>query len=483
VGLKKEVMHPTHSITAAGLLLAGCATDSNRTARDFADELPTKWTTSNTSTSQAPAFWWHNFRDDQLSEVIGHALAANPDVWSAAARLEAAWAQARIASSEQLPQIGLSGGLSKSKLNMAQFGFKLPGGNLPNAFVNERHNLTLGAQWELDLWGRVRAGKRAARANALGQAAEFAGVRHSLAGQVAKAWMLAIEAQQQVRLAGFTVATHETTVAQIRARFEQGILSSIDLRLAGANLSAAKAQLAELESVAGQVVRQLEVLIGQFPANKLVIPDKLPTMPPSIPAGVPAEILSRRPDLVAAEHRLFSTGATLSQAKASLYPQISLTGSAGTSTSELSDLISGDSVIWNLGTNLTQPVFQAGRLRANIRLQRANLKAAEEAFRSTMLKAMGEVENALATGQQLAAMDEALGVAYEQSQAAAQVAQERFDRGLGNIITLLEARRRAISAEGQWRAARRRQLENRVNLHLALGGGFESLKSNGTADN
>ena len=138
-------------------------------------------------------------------------------------------------------------------------------------------------------------------------------------------------------------------------------------------------------------------------------------------------------------------------------------------------------MVWNVAANLTQPVFQAGRLRANVRLQRANLKAAEESFRSTMLVAMGEVENALDAGRQLATMDEALGVAYEQSQAAAQVAQERFDRGLGDMITLLEARRRAINAEGQWRAARRRQLENRINLHLALGGGFESLKSNGTA--
>jgi outer membrane protein TolC len=140
-------------------------------------------------------------------------------------------------------------------------------------------------------------------------------------------------------------------------------------------------------------------------------------------------------------------------------------------------------VVWSVAANLTQPVFQAGRLRANVRLQKANLKAAEESFRSTMLKAMGEVENALDAGQQLAVMDEALSVAYEQSQAAAQVAQERYDGGLENIITLLEARRRAISAESRWWAARRRRLENRINLHLALGGGFESMNKNGTASN
>ena len=474
-------MRQTPFITAAVLLLAGCATDSNRTARDFASELPAGWTASSEGTGQAPAFWWHNFRDARLSEAIGHALDANPDVWSAAARLEAAWAQAKIAGAEQLPQIGLSGGLSASKLNMAQFGVTIP--NMPSSFLSERHNLTLGAQWELDLWGRVRAGKRAARANALGRAAEFAGARHSIAGQVAKAWMMAIEARQQVRLAKFAVSTHETTVARVSARFEQGVLSSLDVRLAKANLAGAKAQVADLENVANKTIRQLEILLGQFPANKLAVPAELPQVPPAIPSGVPAQILSRRPDLVAAEQRLFATGASLTQAEASLYPQISLTGSGGTSTSELSGLLSGDSVVWGVAANLTQPVFQGGRLRANVRLQKANLRAAEESFRSTMLKAMGEVENALDAEQQLAVMDEALGVAYEQSQAAAQIAQERYDLGLDNIIKLLEARRRAISAEGLWWTARRRRLENRVNLHLALGGGFESMNDNGTSSN
>ena len=152
------------------------------------------------------------------------------------------------------------------------------------------------------------------------------------------------------------------------------------MRLARANLAGAKAQVADLETVASKTIRQLEILLGQFPANKLAVPAELPQVPPAIPSGVPAQILSRRPDLVAAEQRLFATGASLTQAEASLYPQISLTGSGGTSTSELSGLLSGDSVVWGVAANLTQPVFQGGRLRANVRLQKANLRAAEESF-------------------------------------------------------------------------------------------------------
>jgi len=464
-------------IFATMLMVAGCASPPGEVSKHITADLPAKWTNASEASGKAPAFWWHNFQDEALSDAIGQALENNPNLRATGARLDAAWAQARMAGAEQLPQISLSSGLSVSQMNMAQFGVSLP--NMPAKFSSERHNLTLGAQWELDLWGRVRSGNRAARAGALGQAAEFAGARHSLAGQVAKAWMLAIESRQQVRLAKFTVTTYETTVERIRARFEQGVRSSLDLRLAEASLAGAKANVAERVVAANRTTRQLEVLLGQLPKNEQAFPAELPPMPPTIPAGVPAKLLARRPDLVAAEHRLRAAGANVSQAKASLYPQISLTASTGTSTSDLSELVSGNSVIWTLGSNLMQPVFQGGRLRQNIKMQRANFKAAESGFRSALLNALGEVENALDAETHLAAMDEALAEAHKQSQAAAQIAQERYDRGLENIITLLEARRRAIEAESRWWSVLRLRLDNRINLHLALGGGFELIKKHG----
>ena len=462
---------------ATVLLVAGCASAPGPSTQDITADLPAQWSNVPDASGKAPTFWWQNFQDEALSEAIGQALETNPNLKAAAARLDAAWAQARMAGAEQLPQIALSSGLSMSQMNMAQFGVSLP--NIPTKFDSQRHNLTLGAQWEIDLWSRVRSGKRAARSGALGQAADFAGARHSLAGQVAKGWMLAIEARQQERLASFTVTTYETTVERIRARFEQGVRSSLDLRLAEASLAGAKANVAERITAANRAIRQLEVLLGRIPSNKLVIPEELPSMPASVPAGVPAKLLARRPDLVAAEHRLNAAGANVSQAKASLYPQISLTASTGTSTSDLSNLVSGDSLIWTVGANLMQPVFQGGRLRQNVKMQRANFKAAESGFRSAVLNALSEVDNALDAEAHLAVMDESLGEAHKQSQAAAQIALERYDRGLENIITLLEARRRAIDAESRWWSVRRLRLENRINLHLALGGGFEPIKKHG----
>ena len=241
-------------------------------------------------------------------------------------------------------------------------------------------------------------------------------------------------------------------------------------------MAASKANVAEWISLTNQTTRQLEILLGKIPSNKLEVPENMPLMPSTIPVGIPAEILSRRPDIVAAEQNLNAAGANFQQAKASLYPQISLTSSTGTSTSELSDLVSGDSLIWNIGVNIVQPLFQGGRLRQNVKIQQANLKAAESNFRSVFINALNEVENALDAEVQLEIMDTSLEEANKQSKAAANIAQERYDQGLENIITLLEARRRSIEAESRWWLIRRQRIDNRINLHLALGGGFEPTK-------
>ena len=465
-------MHHISFIFLAILLITGCTSNSDNMLNRLTTDVPRAWKNGTKTSGDSPNFWWQNFRDETLNQAIGEALESNPNLQTAGTRLEIAWAQSKISAADLFPQIALSNGLSTSQMNMAQFGVSLP--NVPSKFNSQRHSLTLGAQWELDLWGRIRAGKKAARANALSQAADFVGARHSLVGQLAKAWMLSIESRQQLRLARSTVTTYETTVERIRARFEQGVRSSLDLRLATASLAAANANVAERIHLANRTTRQLEILLGKIPENQLKVPEKLPLIPSTIPVGIPAEILSRRPDIVAAEQNLKAAGANVEQAKASLYPQISLTTSTGTSTSDLSDLVSGDSLIWNIGANIIQPLFQGGRLRQNVKIQQANLKAAESNFRSVFISALGEVENALDSEVQLVIMDTSLEEANEQSKAAANIAQERYDQGLENIITLLEARRRSIEAESRWWSIRRQRIDNRINLHLALGGGFKT---------
>ena len=224
-------------------------------------------------------------------------------------------------------------------------------------------------------------------------------------------------------------------------------------------------------------VRQLEVLLGRYASATVSTPSTLPDTPPAIPGGLPAALVSRRPDLVAAERRIAAARQRLHVARADLYPRFSLTGSTGTATSALTDLIDGDFGIWSLLGNLLQPVFQGGRLRAGV--DRAEARAAEElaTYANTALQAFAEVETALAAEEFLAERERHLETSVEQSRAAESLADDRYRIGLDDYVTVLESQRLALQAERDLIGARRQRLENRVDLYLALGGGFDQLAS------
>jgi NodT family efflux transporter outer membrane factor (OMF) lipoprotein len=299
----------------------------------------------------------------------------------------------------------------------------------------------------------------------------------SLAGQTVKAWFAVAEAEQQLQLAEATVDSFGTSTEQVRARFEQGLRPSLDVRLALSSLANAQALQAQRRQQLDAAVRQIEVLLGRYASGDLVGPSVLPDTPRAIPGGLPAELVSRRPDLVAAERRVAATGQRLQVARAELYPRISLTGATGTATGALADLVNGDFSVWSLVANLVQPLFQGGRLRAGI--DRAEARAAEELalYANTALVAFSEVETALAAEQLLADREGFLETSAEQSRAAEDIADDRYRAGLGDYIAVLESQRLALQAEGDLISARRLRLENRVDLYLALGGGFSQPRS------
>jgi NodT family efflux transporter outer membrane factor (OMF) lipoprotein len=224
-------------------------------------------------------------------------------------------------------------------------------------------------------------------------------------------------------------------------------------------------------------VRQIEVLLGRYASGDLEGPATLPDTPTVIPGGLPADLVSRRPDLVAAERRIAATSQRLQVARAELYPRISLTSATGTASGALSDLVNGDFGIWSLLGNVVQPLFQGGRIRAGI--DRAEARAAEELaiYANTALLAFSEVETALAADSLLADRAGFLATSAEQSRAAENIADDRYRAGLGDYITVLESQRLALQAEGDLITARQLRLENRVDLYLALGGGFSQSET------
>jgi outer membrane protein TolC len=221
-----------------------------------------------------------------------------------------------------------------------------------------------------------------------------------------------------------------------------------------------------------RALRQLELLLGRYPSARIKTGDELPTIKSAVPAGLPADLIARRPDLVAADRRLAAADRRLAQSRRALLPSISLTASTGRSSGELGDLLDGNFSVWNLIGNISQPLLQGGRLRAGVDLSQAGLDQALASYAQSALRAYAEVEQALAGEEFLTNQEKALKTATSEALAARTLAEERYAKGLSDLITLLDAQRRAFDAKSRLLSVQRMRLDGRIDLYLALGGGF-----------
>ena len=431
---------------------------------------PDQWT-AGASEDPVADHWWRDMGAARLDSIVALALEHNYDLKAAGARLAQAQAQARVAGAPLWPQLSATNTGSRRKQNFV--GFPIPGqeGQVLTS-TSTSFGVNLNASWEVDLWGRLRAGAQAALADAGAAAADFRAARLSLAAQTARAYFAAVEAGRQVELARATVENYRLSAEQIEDRYRRGLRSSLDVRLGRSSLAAAEATLAQRRQQRDAVLRQLELLLGRYPSARIEVGDELPAAGGPVPAGLPADLVGRRPDLVAAERRLAAADRRLAQSQRALLPSISLTGSAGRSSSALSDLLNGDFSVWNLVGNIAQPLLQGGRLRAGVDQAAAAAEQALYNYAQSALRAYGEVEAALHAEGFLADQERALSTAAEEAVAARALAEERYARGLAGLIALLESQRRAFDAESRLLAVRRQRLDTRIDLHLALGGGF-----------
>jgi NodT family efflux transporter outer membrane factor (OMF) lipoprotein len=466
---------------ACGLLAMACATAPPPVPA--LPEAPDHWAAAaeHGDVLAAPD-WWSGFEDPELTRLITTALEANRDLAAAAARVEAAAAQARIAGADLLPQVGATLDRVRSKRNF--IGFPIPGseGSVLST-TTTTYTAGLNVSWEVDLWGRLRAGDAAAAAGFAAAEAELAAARLSLAAQTAKAWFGLVEADLQTALARTTVARRKLTREQIERRYAAGVRGPLDLRLARSSETAAEALLAQRRRQRDAASRRLDLLLSRYPDGESAnTAAALPPLPPPPPAGLPSELVSRRPDLLALDRRLAAAGFRVSQARAALYPALRLTGTTGRSSAELDDLLDSDFSVWSLAANLLQPIFQGGRLRAGVELGEARYQEASHLYAQSVLRAFSEVETALTAERLLRQQTTALEATATEAAAAERLAQDRYGRGVGDYLAVLAAQVRALDAAGQLLSARRALLDTRVDLHLALGGGFEPSPSPTTPD-
>lgn len=450
------------------VLLAGCASLGEEPITD--DQVPTtipsQWTGAKTVLPGEPKAWLDDFDSPALIELVDKAVTGNFDLAAASARVDAASARSSIAGADRLPQLDLQ--LSAQRNNTL-----LESGGDTIEITRNRFALEGGISWEADVWGRLSNRARAAVADANAASADYHAARLSLAAQVTRAWFSAIEANQQLRLSELVVDYFKQSLEVTESRYRRGIGASLDVRLSRANVAGAEADLAQRRRELDTALRDLDTLLGRYPQGKEALPEELPMLVRKVPAGLPSELLARRPDLIAARERLLASSERAREANKNMLPGLTLTGSAGSASNDFKDILDFDSLVWSLFAGLTQPIFQGGRLKAQRILAKADNREAWALYAQTVLDAFREVETTLAAESLYSEQEAALSRAAEESLEAAKQALDQYGQGLIDIITLLESQRRAVTAESSRLLVARLRLSNRVNLYLALGGSFE----------
>lgn len=442
--------------------IGGCKTAPQRHADDVGAAIPAQWNASNQRPQPAPGHWVETFGDPNLSALVQNGLAENYELKAAAARVKAAIAQARIDGAARWPQLFLIPGYQYAQIRDAGFG-------------SSRFSVfeaLFGLSWELDVWGRINDFKQAAIKEADATAADFYGARLSLAARMAQSYFELAEGRLQSAVAEQSVKDRRIIVDLVRGRFARGLTKALDVRLALTDLANAEAQLTESRNQIQITTRRLEVLLGRYPSGELTTALELPEPPASIPAGLPSELLERRPDLVAAFDRLHAADSRLQSTRKLLLPRIVLTAAGGVRSAALTDLVDPRALAWNVIIGLAQPIFTGGRIQGEIRLNQAHTEQALNLYKNTALNAFREVEQVLAADEWLREQEKALRNAVEQTEASRKLAVYSYQHGFIEILTLLDSYRSTLNAQSAHLSVRRQLLSNRINLYLALGGGI-----------
>jgi len=449
--------------SAIAAFVAGCALPHAPTPDDIRaqalahTQVPEQWSAGRADPGEVTAGWIESFNDPALARVVAEAMAYNSDLVIAAARVEAAEAAARAAGAALYPQLNLAG----------RGGGKLSGDG------SGLQGIGLFASWELDLWGRVRAQRASASAQYEATVLDARYARASVAAMVAKSWFLAREARAQGAIARDMVAAADALTTLARDR--QSVGKADDLEVAQADASvlgyrdlALQAQIAE-----SNAVRAIEILAGRYPSGALDAGTDLTPPLPSIPAGLPSQLLERRPDVRAAERRVAAAFYARHEARAARLPRISLSASVSSISSDLFVLKQRDNPAWSWGGAITAPIFNAGALEAQVDVRSAEQKAAVADYGRIGARAFAEVENALSASYVLESRAAILAASVAANERALGFTRVRLDVGSGDqrsvqtqLLTLSAARTSLVHVQAE-------RLVQRVNLHLALGGGFE----------
>lgn len=431
---------------------------------------PATWQTASQNTHNAIATGWlHDFRSPQMTRIVQEAINRNPNLNAAAERLRAAKLDTVASQARFLPSISASTSTSRS--------FRLNGPNAASS-SGRSYGLSLGASWEPDLWGRLHNLRNADLAGYQASVEDYRAARLSLAANTAKAYLNLTTAQNLLALAERTRTSFQQNLSIIERNYKAGVpgTRAIDLQLSRNNVSNAERSIQQRKLQIREAARELETLLGHYPAAAMTANPQLPKLSASIPTGIPAQLLSRRPDLRSRELNIIQSAQLADAACKSLLPNLSLNGSLSNgSDRRLIDLLNPQYLAASAAASLSQTVYRGGELQANAQAALHRQRATIYDYVNAAQSAFKEVEAALDTEASLAKQEAHLLREIKQASSAERTAEVDYSEGIesSGILEILESQRRANNARAALINLRNQRLRNRIDLHLALGGDFE----------
>jgi outer membrane protein, multidrug efflux system len=447
------------------LLLNACSVGPAYKRPDIAP--PSKWhesTGPDAATVWPAADWWHGFGSPQLDQFIGEAQSSNDDLAAAIARVTQADAQVRIAGAALLPSLDLGAAATRQRAQVTGLG--------PQVF--NIFNPQLTASYELDFWGKNRALRSSAQAAAVASRYDQQTIALTVVSSVATTYFVVLELRDRVHVARQNLENGQKVLQGLRLEQTAGIATGLDVAQQETAVALLDAAIPPLLQQLRQTIDALAVLLGKTPESLDIDEGTLTALTrPPVVEGLPSQLLGRRPDVAEAEQQLIAANADITVARAALFPSIQLTGSGGYSSAALSGLISPVNQVYAFSAGLTQPIFHAGALRAQVALNNARYTELLADYHKTVISAFGNVEDALVAAQQSLEQQSRQQEAVDKAQRAFQFAQIQMQAGIVNILTVLNTENALFSAQDELVQIQFLHLQSLVDLFTALGGGWQ----------
>jgi outer membrane protein, multidrug efflux system len=451
---------------ASVLVLCGCALSTPPSQDDVlkqalpkGTQIPPAWRSSGAPNGEVENGWVKSFGDPGLEAAVAEAIANNLDLRQAAASVQIAQQTVVVVGAQLLPQVS-------AKLGGAYTIDNQPGANFASAAAN------VGASWQIDVWGRLRAQQASAQASFEATQLDYAFARQSLAATTAKNWYLAIETSQLLGLTEEAVKIYTELLALVKIRRAAGKVTDLDVSEASGNLNTAKSQFVAVQGLNLEARRSLELLLGRYPAAEIEIARTFAALPPPIQPGLPSALLNRRPDVSAAQRQVLAAFRVQESAKLALLPEFSLTLVGGYLSDQLLSLLSLNPWLLHAGVGMVVPIYTGGALEAKVAIATAQQEQMVARYGSIVLTAFREVESALTNERLLAQRIEHDQNAVKDRNSAVQIATLKYKAGAMDLLSVLVLQASALSSQEGVIKLLGSQRVNRINLHLALGGDF-----------